>query len=184
MPMDLGGLLGALGSKLGFGGAIDFATQDPMKIAAGGLIGPSGVDFANNLGAGSAGIANAMDLSQGQDIAGASMQKAADETPKPFELKDLSSQLSSLAKQREERQAEIESSLKSGMAQTMQQAGSGLMQPPQGAMMNSPMAQNAQIANAPNPSGAAQAIMGGNPAGVGIGAQPNIHEMVRRLRGM
>lgn len=187
--MDFGGLLGLLGDKIGFGGALDLATNDPSKLVGGGLLGladkadigfPAGLGIANNLGAGGVGMAA---LAGNKDIAKEAMTSATPAT-KAFDLKGLATDLNALAQSREESSTETESMLNQAMAKTMQAAGSGLTRPPQGALPASPPAPSAQIARAANPSPAAQAIMSGAPAGTGFGAQPSVQDMMRRLYGI
>ena len=184
--------LSTLGSLVGMGGSgglgqMDLMSNDPSKLLNAGKVG-----VANNLGAGVAGLANAMDLSAGQDAMKIGMANAMPEK-QPFDLKGLATDLQGMAEKRAAQQQEAEKSMQQQMAQDA--AASGLSNQ-QGVMAAAPPQQAQQVAQAmaqPSPAMAAMSGgMGGSPAmqamqgqpqQVGIGAQPSVQEMMRRIYG-
>lgn len=157
------------------------------KLGALGLGGDAltpNVGVANNLGANQVGIT---DFSASQDAMKMGMEAAAPEE-KPFDLKGLATDLNAILKSQEQKQAEITSELDAAMAANK----------PQGATPAAPMAPAQQVGAAqamPSPaamamsgqpqagmSGAMQAIQGQQPS-VGVGAQPSVQEMMRRIYG-
>jgi hypothetical protein len=142
------------------------------------------VGVANNLDAGKVGMP---DLSANQDAMKIGMEAAVPEE-KAFDLKGLATDLNAILKSQEQKQAEITSELDAAMAANK----------PQGVLPATPMAPAQQVGAAqampspaamamsgqpqPGMSGAMQAIQGQQPS-VGIGAQPSVQEMMRRIYG-
>ena len=122
---------------------------------------PTGVGMANNQDAGQIGT----------------------EAQKPFNIKGLANDLNEMAKS-QQAMSEEDAKRRQALQAQMAKMPSGLMAQPQGGMPTTPPTQGAAMGvQAGMPSNAMQAIQGGLPAGVGMGAQPNVHELMKRFYG-
>ena len=162
----------------------------------GGSLGLTGMDnlaATPNVGiANSAGLINKVgmpDLSQGQDAMKMGMQAAAAPEEKPFDLKGLASDLNAILKSQQAKQADITSELDAAMTANQPQGVTRAAPQPTQAQqvgmaqaMPSP-AMQAMGGGMQGASSAMSAIQGGQPQGVGIGAQPSVQEMMRRIYG-
>lgn len=180
MGKDIGGFGGLAGLAGGMGaGAMDVTADNALAAAPTvGVdnsmgIAPQGVGMAPNVG-------EAVDLSGGVSPAAMAMQGAAEqatEQKNKFDLKRMAEGVNQIAAgQNEDRDARMKS-LEASMASAnkpVSSLGAGV-----GIGGSAPAALPAQPT-----SGAMQAIQGGmQPQGVGIGAQPSVQEMMRRIYG-